>query len=197
MQNREAAAALAAAMEAAGDLGGVPVRTVLSPMDQPLGRAAGNAVEVQECIDTLQGRGPEDLIALTLDLAAALSDTPREIMLQRLTGGPAWEKFQHMTRTQGGNLAALPTARHQLVLPAPQSGTIANVDALLIGQAVMALGGGRARAEDTVDHCAGISAMLQQGDPIQTGQPLCTLHSSNPDALQPAAALAAQAFQFS
>ncbi len=194
MQTLDDASALADSMEAAGKHGGVPVTTVLSPMHQPLGRAAGNAVEVKEVLATLAGCGPEDLEKLTLDLATAVSDSHREVHQRRLKDGTALRKFQQMVQRQAGDISGLPVAPVQQRLTADRSGRITAVDALLIGQAVLKLGGGRAMAGDPVDFCAGIDEIKKEGEAVSTGETLCVLHSSSSSGMAAATALAHGAF---
>jgi pyrimidine-nucleoside phosphorylase len=182
MQTSDDAVALARALTDAGRAGGVPVRALLSPMNEPLGCAAGNALEVREAIEALHGRGPPDLVALTLDLACAVSETAREVHRRRMVDGAAWRKFQEMVSAQGGdgeNLSGdrLPSAPVILDVPCPASGTLTTVDAAAVGQAVLELGAGRARATDTVDPAVGVDRLLKTGAGVRTGDPLCRIHA--------------------
>jgi pyrimidine-nucleoside phosphorylase len=182
MQTRPDAEDLARALTEAGRLGGVEVRALLNPMSETLGCAAGNAVEVREVIDTFHGKGPEDLIDLTLDLACAVSDTPRETHFQRLTDGTAWRKFQEMVTAQGGdgeklNADALPQAPVVKYLTAPFSGLIAALDAAAVGNAVLNLGAGRSRAEDAVDHSVGVDHLIKSGTEVRPRDVLCRIHA--------------------
>lgn len=182
MHTRPDAEDLARALTEAGRLGGVEVRALLNPMSETLGCAAGNAVEVREVIDTFHGKGPEDLIDLTLDLACAVSDTLRETHFQRLTDGTAWRKFQEMVTAQGGdgeklNVDALPQAPVVKYLTAPFSGVIAAVDAAAVGNAVLNLGAGRSRAEDAVDHSVGVDHLIKSGTEVRSRDVLCRIHA--------------------
>ena len=182
MQTLPEAEALANALAAAGALGGVEVTALLNPMSEPLGCAAGNALEVREVIAALHGRGPVDLVDLTLDLACAVSTTPRDVHHQRMTDGTAWRKFQEMVTAQGGNgdtltEAGLPAAPIIVDVPSPASGVLEKMDAAAIGQAVLQLGAGRARATDTVDHAVGMDAIRKTGTPVSVGAPLCRIHA--------------------
>ena len=96
---------------AVGRGAGVETHALLNPMDQPLGHTAGNALEVAECVDVLQGGGPKDLIDLTLDLAAKLVSAPREKLQSRLHDGSAWQKFVAMVEAQGGDASSLEKMR--------------------------------------------------------------------------------------
>lgn len=192
MQTRPEAEELAHALAEAGRLGGVEVRALLNPMSETLGRAAGNALEVREVIETLHGRGPDDLVELTLDLACAVSDTPREVHHQRMTDGTAWRKFQDMVTAQGGDgatltAASLPSAPVIVELKAPFTGVLAHMDASAVGNAVLQLGAGRSRAEDAVDHAVGIDAICRSGTPVATGDVLCRIHARSKAAADAAA----------
>lgn len=192
MQTRELAQQLADSLAAAGTLGGVPVRAILNPMSEPLGCAAGNALEVQECIDAFHGRGPADMVGLTLDLACAVSDTPREVHARRLTDGTAWAKFQEMCAAQGAAddaLTSLPCAPVIVDLPAPASGVLTKLDAASVGQAVLQLGAGRARATDAVNHAVGVDRIAKTGTSLRAGDALCRIHAMTPAAAEEAAAL--------
>ena len=148
MQTRADAEALATALIEAGGPGGVQVRALLNPMNEPLGCAAGNALEVREVIAALHGRGPQDLADLTLDLACAVSESPRDVHQRRMVDGTAWRKFQEMVTAQGGDGHSLtedclPAAPVVMDVPAPASGILTKMDAAAIGQAVLQLGAGR------------------------------------------------------
>ena len=195
MQTRVAAEALALALTEAGRLGGVTVKALLNPMSEPLGCAAGNALEVREVIAALHGRGPQDLVNLTLDLVCAVSETPRGVHHRRMVDGTAWRKFQEMVTAQGGNGDALTDARLPAApvivdVPAPASGVLRKVDAAAIGQAVLQLGAGRARATDAVDHAVGIDALCKTGSSVAAGDLLCRIHARTRAAAETAAAAA-------
>ena len=181
MQTRPEAEALAHSLSAAGALGGVEVTSLINPMNEPLGCAAGNALEVREVIAALHGHGPQDLVDLTLDLACAVSPTPRAVHHRRMTDGTTWRKFQEMVAAQGGSdsftEASLPTAPVIHEVLAPASGIVQKVDAAAIGQAVLQLGAGRARATDAVDHAVGIDQLCKSGTAIRTGDVLCRIHA--------------------
>ena len=186
MQKREDAQTLADAMVAVGRGAGVETRALLNPMDQPLGRTAGNALEVAECVDVLQGRGPNDLIDLTLDLAAKLVATPREKLQQRLHDGSAWQKFVAMVEVQGGDAATLEKIREVHRAPvitdvaAAARGTLTKLDALEIGRLCVELGAGRAKAGDAVDFSVGVECLKKEGDAVERGEPVVRVHSRQP-----------------
>ena len=186
MQKREAAQQLADAMVAVGRGAGVETHALLNPMDQPLGRTAGNALEVAECVEVLHGGGPADLIALTLDLAGKLVPAPREQLRARLSDGSAWSKFVAMVEAQGGDAATLEKMRevHRAPvitdLPAASRGTLTKLDALEIGRLCVELGAGRAKAGDSVDFSVGVECLKKEGDAVERGEPIVRVHSRQP-----------------
>ena len=197
MQKREDAQNLADAMVAVGRGAGVETHALLNPMDQPLGRTAGNALEVAECVEVLQGGGPPDLIDLTLDLAAKLVAAPREKLRQRLHDGSAWRKFVAMVEAQGGDAASLEKIREIHRAPvitdivSPSAGILSKLDALEIGKLCVELGAGRAKAGDAVDFAVGAECLRKEGDLLAAGEPVLRIHSRGPVA---AGELAARLF---
>ncbi|HEY1769726.1 MAG TPA: thymidine phosphorylase [Chthoniobacterales bacterium] len=185
MKTRAEAERLAEAMGAVGNGMGVEVSCLLNPMEEPLGRAVGNALEVAEAVETLQGRGPEDLVRLTLDLAEKLLFVSREQLNNWLNDGTAWRKFQALVEAQGGEVAALekiaPLHAAPIIhpLPAPHSGVVRRVDAETIGRAALFLGAGRARADDEVDFGVGFSEIRKVGEEIGAHEPLVFVHARN------------------
>ena len=183
MKTREEAISLAEGMKSAGLGNGVKTSYQLSPMDEPLGETVGNALEVAEAVDTLKGRGPKDFVDLTLDLAAAVSDSLREKLDQWLKDGTAWNKFVALTEAQWGDARALDklTAIHHAPVikpfPAPNSGTITRLEAGIIGATSVRLGAGRKRSEDPVDHAVGFSQFQKVGNPITAGDAICLVHA--------------------
>ncbi len=170
------------------------VRTValLTDMDQPLGRAAGNALEVTESLEVLDGEGPADVRALTLTLAREMLDLagidvdPEPI----LDDGRAMEVFERLVAAQGGDLSApLATAAHTHVVEAPRDGYLQRMDCKAVGVAVWRLGAGRARQEDAISFGAGALVEAKVGDRVEAGEPLLVLHAD--DAARFAGALAA------
>lgn len=185
MQKREDARRLADAMVAVGLGAGVETHAMLNPMDEPLGRTAGNALEVAECVEVLRGGGPQDLVDLTLDLAGKLVPVPRESLLARLHDGSAWEKFVAMVEAQGGDGASLENIRDLHRAPfvtdvaAPVAGTLQKLDALEIGRLCVELGAGRAKAGDAVDFSVGVECLGKTGVKIGRGEPVLRVHSRN------------------
>lgn len=186
MQQREDAQKLADAMVAVGRGAGVETHALLNPMDEPLGRTAGNALEVAECVDVLHGDGPEDLIELTLELAAKLVPSGKDKLRVRLADGSAWEKFVGMVEAQGGDASALEKMREVHRAPvvtevvAPRDGTLMKLDALEIGRLCVELGAGRARAGDAVDFAVGVECLRKQGGVVAKGEPMVRVHSRGP-----------------
>ncbi len=164
---------LADTLVAVGQGAGVATRAVLSPMNEPLGRAVGNALEVQEAVACLSGGGPADLRALVLQLA----DHPDAAAV--LDSGRAHDRFCRMVVAQGGNpdapLAGLAQTR-TVVVKAPASGVVLTCDALDVGMAAFELGAGREKAADSVHHGVGIMVHAKTGEEVRAGAPLFTVH---------------------
>jgi pyrimidine-nucleoside phosphorylase len=183
MPKREDAQKLADAMVAVGRGAGVETHAVLNPMDQPLGRTAGNALEVAECVDVLRGGGPEDLIDLTLGLAGKLVPVAREQLRARLADGSAWNKFVAMVEAQGGDASTLEKMREVHRAPlvtevrAPGQGVLRKLDALEVGRLCVELGAGRSRAGDAVDCAVGVECLRKEGDHVAKGEPVLRVHS--------------------
>ncbi len=186
MKTEKDARALADSMIAVGAEMGVEVHALLNPMHEPLGRTVGNALEVIEALETLEGGGPVDLRKLTLDLAEKISPFPRPELERLLDDGAARAKFDEIVAAHGGNPADLPKLAeiHRAPIirdfPAPDTGTVVQVDAGLVGQAALQLGAGRARASDGVDHAVGFDRFVKTGERIHQGQPLCRIHARTP-----------------
>ena len=199
MKTHAEAELLATAMVAAGRECGVETSAVLNPMDEPLGHTAGNALEVWESVETLQGRGPADLIALTLDLAEKIAPVPRAQLAAWLTDGTAWRKWCQLVEAQGGHPADTERIREIHAAPvthallAQHDGAVQRMDAELIGRACIALGAGRAKAGDAVDFAVGCSGIAKVGRPISKGQPLITIHARDAASLANALPFARQA----
>jgi len=174
---------LAETMVGLGNAHGVRTIALLTDMQVPLGRTAGNALEVTECVEAMRGKGPDDLVALTLELAGEMlgavgSDAdPRGA----LEDGSALERWERMVRAQGGDPdAALPEASERLTVDAPSSGYLATLDARAVGVAAWRLGAGRARKEDPIEHAAGVVCLAKPGDRVEEGQPVLELHADEP-----------------
>ncbi|GAA1609199.1 thymidine phosphorylase [Kribbella karoonensis] len=174
---------LAETMVALGTDAGVKTVALLTDMSVPLGRTAGNALEVRESVEVLAGGGPADVVELTVALAnemLAAAGVTGVDPAEKLRDGTAMDAWRAMISAQGGDPAAvLPVAREQHVVPAPASGVLSKLDALAVGVAAWRLGAGRARKEDPVSAVAGVELHAKPGDRIQEGQPLLTLHTDD------------------
>jgi pyrimidine-nucleoside phosphorylase len=185
MKTKREAEELAAAMTSVGERMGVMMSHLLSAMDEPLGRAVGNALEVAECVEILQGGGPPDLVNLILDLAARVSTTPRKKLAERLTNGRAWKKFVALVYAQDGDATALENMRevHRAPIiksiPAKKKGVIQQMNAESIGRASVLLGGGRQKSDDQVDFAVGFSEIRKIGEKVERNEPLMMVHARN------------------
>jgi thymidine phosphorylase len=192
MKDEESARELAETMVALGQDAGVETVALLTDMSTPLGRTAGNAVEVQESVDVLAGGGPEDVVELTLALAREmLAAAGREDVdpADRLADGSAMDTWRDMVRAQGGDPDAdLPTAREEHVVTAPATGVLTRLDAMAVGMAAWRLGAGRARKEDPVQAGAGVVWHARPGDRVTEGEPLLTLRSDDEERFERALA---------
>jgi pyrimidine-nucleoside phosphorylase len=189
MKTRKEAKQLAATMTKVGKLMGVKVSHLLSPMDEPLGRAVGNALEVAECVEILQGGGPKDVVDLVLDLAGQVSKAPRAKLAGWLSDGTAWRKFISLVYAQDGDASSLEKItevhRAPIIHPllAPTSGTVSKMDAGIIGRASLLLGGGRQKVDDTIDFAVGLSDIKKIGERIEKDEPLLLVHAPSHGAL--------------
>jgi thymidine phosphorylase len=161
-------------------------------MATPLGRTAGNAIEVAESVEVLAGGGPSDVVELTLALAREmLAGAGRDDVdpADRLADGSAMDAWKAMIRAQGGDPdAPLPQAKESHVVTAPASGTLTRLDAMAVGLAAWRLGAGRARKEDPVQAGAGVVWHARPGDSVTEGEPLFTLLTDEPERLDRALA---------
>lgn len=196
MKTDEDAVKLAKAMVRIGNDVGRKTMAVISDMSQPLGLAIGNALEVQEAIDALRGKGPEDLHELVMVLASQMVvlaekaqtlEQARVMLEDVLSSGKALEKFRQFLRNQGGDDSIvdhpekLPQAKYKIDVPAKESGVVANIVADEIGIAAMMLGAGRATKEDTIDQAVGLMLRKKVGDKVTKGESLVTIHSNKED----------------
>jgi len=195
MSRPDDAFALARAMVAIGTAAGRSVQALVTGMEEPLGLAVGNAVEVKEAIATLKGQGPEDLRDLCLELGSRLLaaaaggpvDAAMVKLRQLLDAGEGLERFRAFVAAQGGDPSVvddpdgvLPRAREQATLVAAQSGFVKAVDALKVGDAARALGAGRLTKSDQIDYAAGILLKVKVGARVQAGDPWARIFA--PDA---------------
>ena len=189
---------LAEAMVELGEAHGVKTSALLTAMDAPLGRSAGNALEVQEALDALQGRGPDDLMEVTLGLAremlglVGIDGDPAP----HVADGSALERYRAMVSAQGGDPdAKLPQAPERRSLSSPASGYLLRLDARAVGMAAWKLGAGRARKEDPVIPSAGIVWVKRPGDEVTEGEPLLELHADDERRFESAVAELRHAFE--
>jgi thymidine phosphorylase len=185
MKNVDDARELAESMVLLGTDAGVTTTALLTDMATPLGRSAGNALEVRESVEVLAGGGPPDVVELTLALAremlagAGVSDVDPA---DRLADGSAMDAWRRMIAAQGGDPDAdLPSSRETQVVTAHTGGVLVRLDALAVGMAAWRLGAGRARKEDPVQAGAGVEIHAKPGEAVTAGQPLLTLHTDDPD----------------
>jgi pyrimidine-nucleoside phosphorylase len=199
MKTLDAARELAEAMRELGVRAGREVVCELTDMDQPLGRAVGNALEIREAVDTLCGEGPEDLVELVLGASGhllALSDLGvdqaegRRRAEEALAGGAALAKYERWIRAQGGDpsLAALPGAPVERPVLAAETGFVRAIAATAIGEAALRLGAGRVRKEDEIDHAVGIVCLAKRGDAVEAGTSLAEVHARSDEAADRAVA---------
>jgi thymidine phosphorylase len=185
MKELDRARELAETMVALGTDAGVRTVALLTDMSTPLGRTAGNALEVRESVEVLAGGGPADVVELTLGLAREmLAGAGREDVdpAEVLSSGAAMDSWRAMISAQGGDPdATLATAREQHVVTAPASGVLTRLDAMAVGLASWRLGAGRAKLGDDVQAGAGVEWHARPGDTVTEGQPLLTLHTDEPE----------------
>lgn len=194
METLPEARQLAELMVAIGRLSGRKVVALLSDMNQPLGNAVGNALEVNEAIDTLQGGGPADFREHCLVVASHLLvvgrkavdiDEARRMAETILQDGIAWQQFRRLVTSQGGEVsvvdkpALLPHAPLVETVAAERSGYLLGIDAREVGETSVELGAGRARKEDPIDHAVGIMIHHKVGDHIGKGEGLFTIHAND------------------
>ena len=198
MKTEADARALAESLVATGKRMGVATTALLTDMNQPLGRMAGNAVEVDESIAALKGEGPADLMECTLALgaevlASAFNPPPskggarggipdasklqeaRTQLERTISSGEAMEQFTEMIAAQNGDLNAPRPIAPAHDLASPRSGYLARIDAELLGKAIIAMGGGRQVLSDSLDHSTGLEMLTRLGDRIDAGQPLARI----------------------
>jgi pyrimidine-nucleoside phosphorylase len=181
MKELDQARALARSMVDVGNRMDVRTAALLTDMNQPLGRLAGNAVEVNESIDVLRGLGPPDLRDLTLALGAELlvltdveatRDAATARLARLLDNGTAFDKFHEMVSAQGGDLNAPRQVAPASEFTAPRSGYVTAIDTAELGWSIIELGGGRKQMSDSIDHSVGFEMHVRLGDNVSRGQPL-------------------------
>jgi pyrimidine-nucleoside phosphorylase len=207
MKLQEDAEHLAAMMVQTGQRMGKKVAALITDMDQPLGRAVGNSLEVLECLEILRGqRRPmsEDLRALSVELSAwmfhlggrvASVEDGRELAGELLANGQALAKFQDICRRQGAeDPPRLPAAKFTAPFPAQSDGFIERIQCEQVGLASLVLGSGRNKHDDVIDHSAGLELQKKAGDAVKTGEPIATVHYNDPARLPEALRRLAEAY---
>jgi len=201
MQKYEDSVALAKQLISVGEQFGKPTVAYITDMNEPLGNAIGNWLEIVECIDGLKGSGPEDLMEVTHQLCGAMiylggkASTIEEgvsVSKEMIDSGKAWQKFIEITAGQNGDVNMLehpenyPKPAHQLDVQAEQSGYIKSIHSLEVGLTAVSLGAGRLKSDDVIDPKAGIIVHKKAGDPVQTGEKLMSVYSDKQETLLPA-----------
>jgi len=191
MKKQADAENLAELMVETGTRMGKKIVALITDMEQPLGYKVGNALEVEECIEILDGRGPEDLLELSLELSAWMfvlgnrtktGAEGKKLAAEMIASGRARDTFREIVRLQGGDPRVvddptrLPRARHQAQVHARRAGYITTIHCEQVGVASMMLGGGREKKDDAVDSAVGLVLEKKTGDPVQPGETLCTVH---------------------
>jgi pyrimidine-nucleoside phosphorylase len=211
LKTREEAVRLAKTLTALGNGAGLRTIALLTAMDQPLGSAVGNWLEVLEAVEVLRGGGPADTKEVTLALGgemlalAGKAETPElgiEMLAPLLSSGAAFAKFIDMVRAQGGNAETIEhperirPAPFIVTVPSPGEGWVSGLDAREVGVLSVALGAGRTRKEDAVDPAAGIALNKKIGDRVAVGDSLAVIHTNRAEIAERAAARLAAAYKF-
>ena len=193
MKSEADARTLAETMLELGRHAGREVVCLLTDMDQPLGRAVGNALEIREAIATLRGEGPPDFVELVLAASSrllTLSDLgvgeaeAGELVTRALEDGSAVEAYERWVRAQGGDPdeSVLPTAPVVRQVEAPHAGYVTELGAVRVGQAALHLGAGRQTKDDAIDHAVGVVCLRKRGDRVAQGEALCEIHAQTEEA---------------
>ena len=212
MKTSEQAEALAQSLVEIGTLMGKNVVALLTDMEQPLGYAIGNTLEVLESIEVMSGRGPRDVRDLTVELGAYMLwlgdavdsvEAGQEAISHVLTSGAALDKFQQLVQLQGGDPGVISDpstfcrAAHQYTVTAIESGYVQSINSETVGIASMMLGAGRERVDADIDHAAGIVLAKKVGDPVSAGEALCCLEYNDDTKLEMVAAAVQRAYRIS
>ena len=212
METLEDARQLANMMVDIGQLAGREVVALLSDMNQPLGNAVGNALEVVEAVETLKDNGPEDFLEHCLHVSAhmlVLGKRAKDLAEGRalaeksIADGSAFEKFRVLVEAQGGDVSYVddpsnfPRADYVEVVQSPQDGYLSQIQARIVGEAAVALGAGRARKSDPIDHAVGFVIHRKVGDRVEKGEPLFTIHANDREKLEEARTAVFSAHAFS
>jgi len=206
MKSLDDARALAEAMIDLGGRAGREVVCLLTDMDQPLGGAVGNALEIREAIATVRGEGPADFLELVLAACSRLLavsdlgidvDEGRVRAMQAIEDGTAYEAYERWISAQGGHPSedVLPVAPVVLTVEADREGYVSALGAVAVGQAALHLGAGRRTKDETIDHSVGIVCLRKRGDRIAAGEPLAEIHAASNAAAEEAAGEVAAAYR--
>ncbi len=207
MKSIDEARRLAETMQALGEQAGREVVCLLTDMDQPLGAAVGNALEVREALATVRGEGPDDLRELVHDACSRLlvlsdlgidaTEARRRVERAVADGSAAEQAWTRWITAQGGTSdeGALASAPVVSELTAPASGTITRLGAIRVGTTALHLGAGRVRKEDTIDHAVGVVCLRKRGDLVERGEPLAQVHARDERSAARALAELAPAFE--
>lgn len=212
MKSVEDAKALAKAMVSIGTSLNRNTVAIISNMNQPLGNAVGNAIEIVEAIEALKGNGPEDLMELMYALGSQMLIVSGKIktleegtalMQEILKSGAALEKLKEMIRAQGGDAnvvedyTLLPQAGYTMEIPAPETGYISDIMAQEIGLAVKIIGAGREKMDDVLDLSSGVYLKKKVGDYAEKGEPIAILYGNNTEKMQEASLRIQKAYGYS
>jgi pyrimidine-nucleoside phosphorylase len=212
MKEYEGALELGKLMVKIGNLAGRETVAYITDMDQPLGTAVGNAIEVIEAAETLKGRGHRDLVCLCLELGSEMMclagvekdrQRAKKILEGNIKNGKAMEKFRQIVLNQGGDPAALddysllPGARFRQEVAADKTGYVKRIDAMRIGLAAMKLGAGRQKKDDVIDPGVGVWIYAKVGDRVEKGEPFARVLADDQERLKWAVDEVAQAYEFS
>jgi pyrimidine-nucleoside phosphorylase len=212
MKSEAEAYELARSLVDIGTRAGMRTEALVTGMGAPLGRAVGNAIEIMECVEVLKGRGPDDLVEVLVALGTRMLVLSRkystaldaeQAIRTALESGAALDKLRAMVARQGGDPAViddysrLPSARERRFVTADRSGYVCSMNAELVGRSSMALGAGRQRVEDQIDHGAGVMIARRPGDAVKAGDPVIELLYNDERGVADATALARDAFTIS
>ncbi|MGX7349775.1 pyrimidine-nucleoside phosphorylase [Dolosicoccus paucivorans] len=196
MKTLEESTELAEALVEIGKSVGMKTMALISDMNQPLGNKIGNSLEIEETLDLLKGKGPEDLHELVMAIAeymlvlgekAQTKEEARQLLEDSITSGKALDRFKAMVKAQGGDervvddYSIMPQAKYKIDLPAKESGLITEMVADAIGITSMMLGGGRQKADDLLDYSVGIELHKKVGDQVEEGESILTIYSNSED----------------
>lgn len=190
MKSQQQATLLAESLVQTGRRMGVKTTAMLTDMNQPLGRMCGNALEIQESLETLRGAGPADVRQLTIELAADLllssgleqnRSSARQTAANKLDDGSALQKYEQMVVAQGGAPGDKLNIASSSCVEAAKAGVVTAVDTNALGLAVIAMGGGRQKMTDMIDHSVGLEMLVRIGDRVDAGQPLMNIFTPHPE----------------